>query len=61
MESFPQPLDFIDPWMIDELKEQLEFGVVGKPAFRDVAFMDHEVVDDEHDSPGAAISPLDFV
>ena len=61
VESFPQPFDFIDPWMIDRLREQLELGVVGKPALRDVAFMDHERIDDEHDSPGAAISTLDFV
>ena len=60
VESFPQPFNFIDPWMIDGLKEQLELGVVRQPALCDVAFMNHEVLDDEHDASGAAISALDF-
>ena len=47
--------------MINRLEEQLEFGVVGQPALRDVTFMDHEVVDDENDTPSVAISALDFV
>ena len=61
VERFPQPLDLIHSRMIDGLKEQLELGVVGEPALCDVAFMNHEVVDDEHDASGAAISAFDFV
>ena len=61
VESFPQPFNLIDPWMIDGLKEQLELGVVGEPAPSDVAFMNHEIVDNEHDASRAAISAFDFV
>ena len=60
VEGFPQSFDFIDPWMIDGLEEQLELGIVGEPALRDVTLMNHVVVDDEHDASRAAIGALDF-
>ena len=50
VEGFPQPFDFIDPRMIDGLKQQLEPGVIGQPALCDMAFVYHEVVDNEHDA-----------
>ena len=52
---FPQPLDLIDPRMIDGSKEQFELGVVGEPALCDVAFMNHEVFEDKGDALSAPI------
>jgi hypothetical protein len=61
VESFPQPFNLIDPWMIDRSKEHLELGIVSEPALCDLAFMSHEVVDDEHETSGAAICAFDLV
>jgi hypothetical protein len=61
VQGFPQSLDFVDPRMINGLKEQLEFGVVGEPTLCDAAFVNHVVVNDEHDASGAATGALDFV
>ena len=61
LQRFPKPLDFVDPWMINGLKQQFELRVVGQPALCDVALVNDIIVDDEHDATGAPISALYFV
>ena len=56
MHRLPQPLDDIDPGVVDRLEQQLELGVALQPTFNQLALVDSIVVEDEHQLVRAPIA-----
>ena len=57
MHSFPEPLDDVDPGMIDGLEEQLELSICTQPPLDELALVDFVVVEDEYHLVGTPILP----
>ena len=58
VQRLPQPLNHVDPRVIDGLEEQLELRVVDQPPPGEGTLVHDEVVHDEHDPPCPAMESV---